>query len=143
MTRRTFLRLTLFFGSLGVISTVPFIIRSRERIIKRLVTRHIPYLAVTDEMVKQFLSDTQSSPRTDKTLSRYFLVARVPFLVVLARLLPGRFGDGFRSVEERLCQIILLSTNVVHRKEDEELRYVQLYDPYTRSCYNPFWGGGD
>jgi hypothetical protein len=126
MKRRKFLMIA-GAGSAAAILSFRFIGTSFEDVAAALIRKELPFLELDPAGVTRFVNDFSKSKDTTYRL-----------------IIKGYSLLGIRSSHSgKISQMVsnyLLSTDFFVNQMDEKrvVRYVGLYDPYTRPCGHPF-----
>jgi hypothetical protein len=127
MKRRRFLIIAGIGGMAAAITSFKFISTSFENAAISLIKNELRFLKLDAQGVVQFVKDFSESKDTHYklTLRGYSFVG---------------IGSSRSGKVNQLLTAYLLSTDFFQNKMDENktVRYIGLYNPYTRPCAHPF-----
>ena len=127
MKRRKFLTIAGVSGVVAALASFKFITSPFESVAKNIIKSELDYLKLDEDGLDKFVADyTKLKDRNYKlTMKGYSL-----------------FGiNAARSGKvHQLVSAYLLSSDFFQNKMDEKrtIKYVGLYDPYSRPCSHPF-----
>jgi hypothetical protein len=127
MKRRKFLAIAGIGGVVAALASFKFITHPFESVAKGIIKGELDYLTLEEAGLEKFVAEySKLKDRNYKlTMKGYSL-----------------FGvNSARSGKvHQLVSAYLLSTDFFQNKMDETrtIKYVGLYDPYTRPCAHPF-----
>lgn len=127
MKRRKFLAIAGIGGVVAALASFKFLNDPFDKVAKGIIKSELDYLTLDEEGLDKFVADyTRLKDRNYKlTMKGYSL-----------------FGiNSSRSGKvHQLVSAYLLSSDFFQNKMDEKrtVKYVGLYDPYTRPCSHPF-----
>jgi hypothetical protein len=127
MKRRKFLTIAGIGGAVAALASFKFITHPFESVARGIIKGELDYLKLDEAGLDKFVADyTKLKDRNYKlTMKGYSL-----------------FGvNSARSGKvHQLVSAYLLSSDFFQNKMDERrvIKYVGLYDPYTRPCSHPF-----
>jgi hypothetical protein len=126
MKRRKFLTIA-GAGSAAAILSFTFVSYDFETVATRLITKELSFLRLDRAGVARFVSDYSKNKNTS-----YRLIVKGYSLLGIRSSQSGKI--------RQLVSSYLLSTDFFANRMDEQrtVRYVGLYDPYTRPCAHPF-----
>jgi hypothetical protein len=127
MKRRKFLAIAGVGGVLAALASFKFITLPFESVAKRIIISELDYLKLDEEGLDKFVADyTKLKDRNYKlTMKGYSLFG---------------INSAKSGKVHQLVSAYLLSTDFFQNKMDQTrtVKYVGLYDPYTRPCSHPF-----
>jgi hypothetical protein len=127
MKRRKFLALAGIGGAIAAIASFRFITSPFENVAKGIIKSELDYLKLDEEGLDKFVSDyTKLKDRNYKlTMKGYSLFG---------------INSAKSGKVHQLVSAYLLSSDFFQNNMDEKrtIRYVGLYDPYSRPCSHPF-----
>jgi hypothetical protein len=127
MKRRKFLVITGLAGVVAAVTSFRFITTSFESAAASLIREELGFLNLDPSGVDRFVKDYAANKDT-----KYRLAMRGYSFVGIKSTHSGKVNQ--------LLNAYLLSTDFFMNNMDElrVVRYVGLYDPYTRPCSHPF-----
>jgi hypothetical protein len=127
MKRRKFLTIAGVGGVLAALASFKFITHPFESVAKGIIKSELDYLNLDEEGLDKFVADyTRLKDRNYKLMMKGYSLFGV---------------NSARSGKvHQLVSAYLLSSDFFLNKMDEArtVKYVGLYDPYTRPCSHPF-----
>jgi hypothetical protein len=127
MKRRNFLTLAGIGGALAALASFKFIFDPFESIAKKIIRAELNYLTLDEQGLDRFVADyTKLKDRNYKlTMKGYSLFG---------------INSANSGKVHQLVSAYLLSSDFFQNKMDHtrSVKYLGLYDPYTRPCAHPF-----
>jgi hypothetical protein len=127
MKRRKFLTIAGVGGVLAALASFKFMAHPFESVAKGIIKSELDYLKLDEEGLDRFVADyTKLKDRNYKlTMKGYSLFG---------------INSSKSGKVHQLVSAYLLSSDFFQNKMDETrvVKYVGLYDPYSRPCSHPF-----
>lgn len=138
MKRRKFIGLSIL-AVLGSIVTGFVVFADFETVVLKILKSNLKDLKIKDEHFKKFITEAQSPGYASKIMFDKKKKAFINTFYFLPKIgLPGE--AKYFELRERIISDFLLATDFFVNKMNvnREIKYVALYDPYSRPCQNPF-----
>jgi hypothetical protein len=137
MTRRKFISLLIALIFVAAVSW-PFI-KDFNEVVRKILRKDLAKLNVSEDVLDKFLSDAKRVNRWNQFSFAKKMIIRMHF----------SFGFGFIKLpyhhkylhyKNIIMEDFLMSTDFVVNGMDEtkEIKYLGLFNPYIRYCFNPF-----
>jgi hypothetical protein len=127
MKRRKFLTIAGISGVVAALASFKFITNPFEKVAKGIIKSELNYLDLDEEGLDRFVAEySKLKDRNYKlTMKGYSLFG---------------INSAKSGKVHQLVSAYLLSSDFFQNKMDEKrtIKYVGLYDPYTRPCAHPF-----
>lgn len=127
MKRRKFLTIAGVGGVVAALASFKFITHPFESVAKSIIKSELDYLKLDEDGLDKFVADyTKLKDRNYKlTMKGYSLFG---------------INSAKSGKVHQLVTAYLLSSDFFQNKMDEKrtIKYVGLYDPYSRPCAHPF-----
>jgi len=132
MNRRNFLKFTGITGvAVIALPSFGFVSTSVKNAAVGIIKQELHYLKLEKEGVEQFVNDHYKTHYINNSLMSQLKIRSFYFLHV---------KPEHSYLVTDLIESYLLSTDFFINKMDESkpLKYLGLYNPYTKPCFNPF-----
>lgn len=137
MNRRKFIKLIVAAAIVFALSW-PFIMDFNE-VVRKILKNDLSKLRVSDEVLDSFIADARAANRWSQFSTAKKMLIRANFFFG-TRFWNLPYHHKYLHYKNIMMEDFLLSTDFVVNSMDEtrEIKYMGLFNPYNRYCFNPF-----